>query len=103
MPTPTISIEGIDEVTLYELSQHLPPESASAKSSASGGQAGELATTIVILVAVPIKGFVDWLMKDRTDGRRREDGRDARQIGLSLPGRRPVRCNGRLAKCSCGI
>jgi hypothetical protein len=65
--TPTISIEGIDDVTLYELSQHLPPESVSAKSSASGGRDGELATTIVILVGVPaVKGLVDWIMKDRT-------------------------------------
>ena len=67
MSTPTISIEGIDEVTLYELSEHLPPESVSTKSSASGAQAGELATTIVILVGVPaVKGLVDWIMKERT-------------------------------------
>ena len=67
MQNPTISIKGIDEVTVAELSHHLPAGSLAIESSASETQAGELATTLIILVGVPaIKGLVDWLLKDRT-------------------------------------
>lgn len=67
MPNPTIALKGIDEVTVLELSEHLPAESVSTESVAADAEAGELATTLIILVGVPaIKGLVDWLLKDRT-------------------------------------
>ena len=63
----SIVIEGLDKVDELSLRSDLKGTPVKTDSRASGTQAGELATIVVIAIGVPaIKGFVDWLNKDRT-------------------------------------